>query len=307
MFLPSDDSSLPPHRGRLDHHIPLVEGAKPVYGPIYNLSETELQVLKNYVEEYLRKGFIRPSTSPFGSPVLFVKKANGDLRLCVDYRALNRVTVKNRYALPLISELLDRIKGAKYFTKLDLRDAFNQLRIAEGDEWKTAFRTRYGHFEYQVMPFGLTNAPASFQGYVNEALREYLDVFCVVYLDDILIYSSSLEEHVVHVRKILQQLLKNGLRAKPEKCQFHVREIGFLGFIISSTGVSMEPDRISTIVDWPTPTSVHDIQVFLGFANFYRRFIQGYSRIALPITALLRKKSKSSKFEWTPTGHGGFC
>ena len=130
-----------PHRGRLDHHIPLVEGAKPVYGPIYNLSETELQVLKNYVEEYLRKGFIRPSTSPFGSPVLFVKKANGDLRLCVDYRALNRVTVKNRYALLLISELLDRIKGAKYFTKLDLRDAFNQLRIAEGDEWKTAFRT----------------------------------------------------------------------------------------------------------------------------------------------------------------------
>ena len=154
---------LPPHRGELDHHINLEPGSKPVFGPIYNLSETELQVLKDYIDDNLRKRFIRPSTSPFGAPVLFVKKPNGSLRLCIDYRALNRLTIKNRYPLPLISGLLDRLRGKKYFTKLDLRDAFNRLRIALGDEHKTAFRTRYGHFEYLVMPFGLTNAPGSFQ------------------------------------------------------------------------------------------------------------------------------------------------
>ena len=148
-----------------------------MFGPIYNLSETELQVLKEYIDENLRKRFIQPSTSPFGAPVLFVKKPDGSLRLCIDYRALNRITVKNRYPLPLISQLLDRLKGKKYFTKLDLRDAFNRLRIASGDEYKTAFRTRYGHFEYLVMPFGLTNAPGSFQSYANNAIREYLDLF----------------------------------------------------------------------------------------------------------------------------------
>ena len=161
VFSKNESQSLPPHRGHLDHHIPLEDGAKPVFGPIYNLSELELKVLKEYVEDKLKKGHIRPSTSPFGSPVLFVKKADGSLRLCVDYRALNRMTIKNRYPLPLTIEIMDRIKGATQFTRLDVRDAFNRIRVAEGDEWKTAFRTRYGHFEYLVMPFGLCNAPAT--------------------------------------------------------------------------------------------------------------------------------------------------
>ena len=188
--------NLPPHRGSLDHHIPLEPGSKPIFGPIYNLSETELQVLKEYINENLRKRFIRPSTSPFGAPVLFTKKSDGSLHLCVDYHALNQATIKNRYPLPLISELLDRLKGKKYFTKLDLRDAFHQIRIAQGDEYKTAFHTRYGHFEYLVMPFGLTNAATSFQSYANDVIHEYLDLFAVVYLNDILIYSDTLEEHI---------------------------------------------------------------------------------------------------------------
>ena len=199
------------------------------------------------------------------------------------------MTIKNRYPLPLISELLDRIKGAKYFTKIDVRDAFNRLRIALGHEPKTAFRTRYGHFEYLVMPFGLTNAPGSFQAYINEVIRECLDRFAVAYMDDILVYSNSLEEHILHVRTILQKLLTAGLYAKIEKCEFHVQKASFLGFVISSKGISMDPERIRTIAEWPVPESVLDVQVFLGFANFYRRFIDGYSRVVLPITSLLRK------------------
>ena len=157
-------------------------------------------MLREYIDDNLSKGFIRQSTSPAGAPILFVKKKDGSLRLCVDYRGLNRVTVKNRYLLPLISEALDRLVGAKVYTKLDIRSAYNLIRIKEGDEWKTAFRTRYGHFEYRVMPFGLANAPATFQGYINYILRDYLDVFCIAYLDDILIYSSDPAEHTRHVR-----------------------------------------------------------------------------------------------------------
>jgi hypothetical protein len=249
----------------------LEEGSKPVYGPIYNLSELELKALKVYVETKLKKGFIRPSTSPFGSPVLFVKKADGSLRLCVDYRALNRMTVKNRYPIPLMSEIMDRIKGATRFTRLDVLDAFHRLRIAKGDEWKTAFRTRYGHFEYLVMPFGLCNAPATFQAYINDALRDYLDDFVIAYLDDVLIYSSgTLEEHIEHVRKVLIRLKERELYVKLEKCQFHVTETKFLGYIISPDGIAMDPERVKTIVDWPVPKSQYDLQVFLGFANFYR-------------------------------------
>ena len=305
VFSEHNADKLPPNRGHLDHSIPLEEGAKPQFGPIYNLSEVELEVLKEYIETHLAKGFIRPSTSPFGAPVLFVKKPHGrGLRLVVDYRALNRYTIKNRYPLPLISEIFDRLKRAMRYTKIDLRAAYNLLRIALGEEWKTAFRTRYGHFEYLVMPFGLTNAPATFQSYINSALREYLDVFCIAYLDDILIYSNSPEEHTRHVRLVLQKLREHGLYAALEKCEFSVEEVNFLGFVISPKGIAMEPDRIATIVDWPIPKSIHDIQVFLGFCNFYRRFIEAYSRVVLAITTLLRKSS--DEFQWTAEAQQAF-
>ena len=303
VFEEKNSQVLPPHRPGVDHEIPLISGAKPVYGPIYNLSETELQALKEYIDYKVSIGHIRPSKSPFGSPVLFVKKPDGSLRLCVDYRKLNEITIKNRYALPLMSELFDRLKSAKYYTRLDMQDAYNQLRIAPGDEYKTAFRTRYGHYEYLVMPFGLTNAPASFQAYANDCLHEFLDVFCLVYLDDVLIFSETLDEHVTHVKRVLQRLREYGLTCKLRKCDFHATTVSFLGFIISPNGISMEPDRVAAITEWPMPTSIEDIQTFLGFANFYRRFIEGYSRITAPITSLLRK---NQRFNWSSQAQAAF-
>jgi hypothetical protein len=219
VFSKANADKLPPHRGHLDHSIPLEPGSKPHSRPTYSLSEVELDVLREYFDMNLAKGFIQESSSPYGAPVLFVKKSHSrGLRLCVDYRVLNRSTVKNNYPLPLISELLDHLKHALRYTKIDLQAAYNFLPIALDEEWKTAFRTRYGHFEYLVMPFGLTNAPATFQSYINSALREYLNDFCVAYLDDILIYSKSMEEHVKHVRKVLEKLLEHGLYASLKKC-----------------------------------------------------------------------------------------
>ena len=295
VFSEESASVLPPHRS-YDHRIPLEPGSTPPFGPLYSLSEVELKALDKYIRENLSKGYIQASTSPAGAPILFVKKRDGSLRLCVDYRGLNRITIKNRYPLPLIGESLDRLRAARVFSKIDLRAGYNLVRIAEGDEWKTAFRTRYGHYEYKVMPFGLTNAPATFQNLMNDVLRDFLDDFAIVYLDDILIFSATLDEHKRHVRSVLERLRAYGLFAKPEKCFFHQDEVEYLGFLVSYQGVKMDPKKVSAILDWPEPASVHDVQVFLGFANFYRRFIQGYSKIATPITQLLRKNNTSFEF-----------
>ena len=250
VFSKKESESLPPHRGHLDHHIPLEKDAKPTFGPIYNLSELELKVLKEYIQDKLKKGLIRPSTSSFGSSVLFVKKPDDSLRLCVDYRALNRMTIKNRYPIPLTTEIMNRIKNAKRFIRLDIHDTFNRLRVAKEDEYKIVFHIRYDHFEYLIMPFDLCNASATFQFYINDALREFLDEFCIAYLDDVLIYTDdSLEDHINHVRQVLQYLLDNDFYVKLEKCEFHVQEIKFLDFIISSDNLAMNSDRIVIIVD----------------------------------------------------------
>lgn len=259
--------TLPPHRA-YDLTIDTEEGKQPPFGPIYSLSEVELKALREWLDENLSKGFIRASQSPAGSPILFVKKKDGSLRLCVDYRALNNITIKNRYPLPLIPEALDRLRSGKIFTKLDLRGAYNLVRIKEGHEWKTAFRTRYGHYECTVMPFGLTNAPATFQHFMNDVLRDMLDNIVLVYLDDILIFSDTVAEHPNHVRKVLRRLIDNGLYIKAEKCQFSVTSTEFLGFIVSPEGVSMADDVVSAIMEWPEPTKIRDIQQFLGFGNF---------------------------------------
>ena len=204
------------------HAIELQDGKQPPYGPIYSLGLVELETLKTYIEIYLKTGFIQPFKSPAGAPILFDKKPDGNLWLCVDYRGLNNLTIKNRYPLPLIGEALDRLDRAKRFTQLDLTSAYHRMRIREGDEWKTAFRTRYGHFEYQVMPFGLSNAPASFQGYINKILAEKLDVFVIIYLDNILIYTEDKSQgHVETVQWVLALLKKNGLFANLKKCRFH--------------------------------------------------------------------------------------
>ena len=220
----------------------------------------------------------------------------------MDYRGLNKVTKKNRYSLPLISGLLEQLGRAKIFTKIDLRGAYNLVRIKEGDEWKTAFRTRYGHFEYNVMPFGLTNAPAVFQHMMNDIFREHLDDFVVIYLDDILIFSKNEGEHEKHVRLVLEKLRERGLYAKLEKCLFHQTEMEFLGFIATTDGLKMDPKKVEAIVSWEVPKTVRDVQCFLGFANFYRIFIKNYSRVAAPLTRLTCK----DKLEWGPQAEKAF-
>jgi transposase InsO family protein len=288
------NAAILPHHKATDHNIELQEGKEPPYGPIYPLSPAELAQLREYLDENLKNGRIRPSKSPAGAPILFVPKQDGTLRLCVDYRGLNHLTVKNRYPLPLMSEIMDRINGCKFLTKIDVKDAYYRIRIREGDEWKTAFRTRYGHFEYLVMPFGLTNAPATFQHYIHQALRGLLDTVCIAYLDDILIFSKDRDTHTAHVKEVLERMREAELYAKPSKCVFYQQSVEFLGFILSTEGVSMDPRRVQTIREWKEPTSYHEIQVFLGFCNFYRRFIYGYSRVTAPLTELL-KGSKDGK------------
>ncbi|TAQ83095.1 hypothetical protein B7494_g8581 [Chlorociboria aeruginascens] len=297
-------TALPRHRNT-DHEIKLTPGGEPPYLRTYNLSPGELKVLEEYIDEALKKGWIRPSSSPAGAPILFTLKKNGKLRLCVDYRGLNAITVKNRYPLPLIGEMLDRLNGATVFSKLDLTNAYYRIRIKEGDEWKTAFRTKYGHFEYMVMPFGLTNAPATFQSYINHALKGLIDECCVVYLDDILIFSKNAEDHQRHIEAVMNKLCDHELYAQPDKCTFYQSEVEFLGFIVNARGIQMDQDRVKAIRDWPRPKTYRDIQVFLGFCNFYRRFIFGFSRIARPLHLLLKGMKKGRKpgpihsSEWT--------
>jgi hypothetical protein len=285
---------LPEHR-KFDIGIDIQEGKKIPWGPIYPLSDPELKALRSYLDEQLAKGFIRPSKSPAGAPIFFVKKKNGELRPVIDYRGLNAITIKNRYPLPLIHELLHRFSKARIFTKIDLRGAYNLVRIKEGDEWKTAFRCRFGHFEYRVMPFGLTNAPAVFQNLMNEIFFDYLDLFCVIYLDDILIYSESEEQHIEHVSKVFQRLQDNLLYVKLEKCAFSVSSVDFLGYIISDSGIGVDPKKIESISSWPVPNSIKALQSFLGFANFYRMFLPHYSKTVGPMLQLLKK---DQKFQW---------
>jgi hypothetical protein len=288
VFSKSKADTLAPHRP-YDLKINLEEGTAPPVGAVYQLSQSELVILREFIDEHVRIGFIRPTNSPHGAPVLFVRKKDGSLRLCVDFRGLNKISKKDRYPLPFISDLLSTAGKARLYTTIDLRHAYHLVRVAEGDEWKTAFRTRYGSFEWLVMPFGLTNAPAAFQRFMNDIFSDLLDVYVTVYLDDILIYSDDPAKHKEHVREVLSRLRKHGLYARPDKCHFSVDSVEYLGFILSKEGLKMDPSKVRTVQDWPEPRKVRDIQSFLGFANFYRRFISDYSGIVVPLTRLTRK------------------
>ena len=302
VFNKSKALSLPPHRP-YDCVIDLIPGSTIPRGRMYSISGPEKEAMKEYIDSSLKAGLIRPSSSPAGAGFFFVGKKDGSLRPCVDYSPLNDITIKNRYPLPLMSSVFDQLQQAKIFTKLDLRNAYYLVRVKEGDEWKTGFNTPSGHYEYLVMPFGLTNAPAVFQAMINDVLRDYLDRFVYVYIDDILIYSSDLESHQAHVTQVLQRLLEHKLFVKAEKSEFHADTVSFLGFIVAPGRVQMDPAKISAVVEWPTPDSRKRVQQFLGFANFYRRFIRGFSAIAAPLHALT---STQVQFHWSPEADAAF-
>jgi hypothetical protein len=296
--------ALPAHSS-YDHEIRLKEGEKPPWGPIYPLSEIELGALREYLKEMLSTGKIRRSTSSAGAPILFVPKPHGrGLRLCVDYRGINRITIPNRYPLPLMQELQDRIQGAQFFTKIDLKNGYHLVRIKEGEEWKTAFRTRYGLYEFLVMPFGLTNAPATFQDMMNHIFRDMIDLGLLVYIDDLLIYAKTKEEHDGIVKEVLQRLRVNRLAISADKCAWRQSEVEFLGYVIGREGIKMSEEKVKGVLEWRSPASLVETQAFLGFANFYRRFIKDYSRVARPITELTKKSAKDWK--WTPEAEQAF-
>ncbi|GJX12966.1 putative reverse transcriptase domain-containing protein [Tanacetum coccineum] len=289
-----DLPGLPPARP-VEFQIDLIPGAAPVARAPYRLAPSEMKELSEQLQELSDKGFIRPSSSPWGAPVLFVKKKDGSFRMCIDYRELNKLTVKNRYPLPRIDDLFDQLQGSSIYSKIDLRSGYHQLRVREQDIPKTAFRTRYGHYEFQVMPFGLTNAPAVFMDLMNRVCKPYLDKFVIVFIDDILIYSKDKKEHEEHLKAILELLKKEKLYAKFSKCEFWIPKVQFLGHVIDSRGIHVDPAKIESIKDWASPKTPTEIRQFLGLAGYYRRFIEGFSKIAKSMTKLTQK---GIKFDW---------
>ncbi|WVZ75123.1 LOW QUALITY PROTEIN: hypothetical protein U9M48_023210 [Paspalum notatum var. saurae] len=286
---------MPPDRD-IEFAIDLYPGTAPIAKRPYRMAPTELAELKEQLKELQQKGFIRPSSSPWGAPVFFVTKKDGSLRMCVDYRSLNAVTIKNKYPLPRIDDLFDQLKGAKYFSKIDLRSGYHQLKIRESDIYKTAFVTRYGQYEFTVMSFGLTNAPAYFMNLMNKVFMDGLDKYMVVFIDNILIYSKDKEEQEHHLRSVLERLRSHKLYAKFSKCEFWLRKIAFLGHIITAEGVSVDPKKVKAIMEWQQPINVSEIRSFIGLAGYYRRFIEEFAKIARPMSSLLEK---DKKFEWT--------
>jgi transposase InsO family protein len=297
VFSEQESNRLPDHKP-YDHAIDLIPGASTnIRTKIYPMSITEQVELDAFLEENLRKGYIQESKSPIASPVFFIKKKDGKLRFVQDYRRLNEITVKNRYPLPLVPDIISRLRGAKYFTKFDVRWGYNNVRIKEGDEWKAAFATNRGLFEPKVMFFGLTNSPATFQALMNSIFSDLIAKGKVaVYLDDILIFTLTLEEHRRITEEVLSRLKANDLYLRPEKCEFEKTEIEYLGMVIREGQVSMDPAKIAAVKDWPTPSNVREVRGFLGFANFYRRFIEGFSKVARPLNDLTKK---NTPFIWS--------
>src|SRR3954449_2203316 len=299
---PEELSGMPPDRC-VEFIVDLIPGTAPISRRPYKMAPRELAELKIQLEASLAKGFIRPSSSPWGCPVLFVMKKDGTERMCVDYRPLNLAMIKNKYPLPRINDLYDQLAGSCVFSKMDLRLGYHQIKIRNEDIPKTAFTTRYGLYEYTVMSFGLTNAPATFSRLMNSVFMEYLDKFVVVYLDDILVYSKSKEEHEEHLRCVLNKLRENRLYAKFSKCEFWLPQVTYLGHVISAKGIAVNPETVKTIVEWLPPVNVKEVRSFLGLASYCRRFVQNFSKIAKPLTDLLKK---GKKYLWTPACQASF-
>ncbi|GKE36020.1 putative reverse transcriptase domain-containing protein, partial [Tanacetum coccineum] len=291
---PEDLSGLPPTR-QLEFQIDLIHGAAPVARAPYRLAPSKMKELSDQLQELSDKGFIRPSSSPWGAPVLFVKKKDGSFRMCIDYRELNKLTVKNRYPLPRIDDLFDQLQGSSVYSKINLRSGYHQLRVREEDILKTAFRTRYGHYEFQVMPFGLTNAPAVFMDLMNRVCKPFLDKFVIVFIDDIIIYFKNKKEHEEHLKAIPEFLKKEELYARFSKCEFWLPKVQFLSHVIDSQGIHVDLAKIESIKYWASPKMPTEIRKFLGLAGYYRRFIEGFLKIVKSMTKLTQKKVK---FVW---------
>lgn len=287
-----------------DHAIDLKPDFIPKNCKVYPLSPKEQTLMDEFIDDNLRKGYIRPSKSPMASPFFFVAKKDGTFRPCQDYRYLNDGTVKNAYPIPLVQELVDKLKGATVFSKLDLRSGYNNVRIRDGDQWKAAFKCQRGLFEPTVMFFGLCNSPATFQAMMNELFQDMIDEgWLVIYMDDMLLFSKDPKTHCERTRRVLQRLRDNDLFLKPEKCLFDVTEVEFLGLIVKPDTLAMDPVKLQGIQDWPTPTSVKGVRSFLGFANFYRRFISNYSDLTRPLHDLTKK---DHTWNWTSVEQEAF-
>ena len=299
---PEELLGLPPER-EVDLSIEVVQGTTPISRAPYRMASTELKELKTQLQELLDKGFVRPSVSPWGAPVLFVKKKDDTLRMCIDYRQINKVTVKNKYLLLRIEDLFDQLKGSSVFSKIDLRSGYYQLRVKDVDVSKTTFRTRYGHYEFLVMSFELTNAPTTIMDLMNRVFHPYLDQFVVVFIDDILVYSKDAQEHEQHLRMVLQILREKKLFTKLSKCDFWHKEVSFLGHIVFAEGIRVDPAKIEAIVSWKPPRNVIEVRSFLGLTGYYGRFVKGFYVVASSLTKLLRK---GVKFEWNDTCQSSF-
>jgi hypothetical protein len=287
-----------PLEREVEFYIDLLPGTALITKRPYCMAPIELANLKHFqIIELQQKGYIRPSSSPWGAPELFVTKKDGSMRMCIDYRSLNEVTIKNKYPLPRIDDLFDQLQGAMYFSKIDLRSGYHQLRIKEADIQKTAFVTRYGQYEFTTMPFGLTNAPTFFMNLMNKVFMEELDKFVVDFIDDILIYSKNREDHERHLRIVLGRLSAHQLYAKLSKCEFWLEKIAFLRHIFTAEGIEVDPSKVEAVSKWKQPSNVSEVQSFLGMVGYYRRFIKGFSSIARPMTELLKK---DNKFVWIP-------
>lgn len=297
-----EPTKLPPFRENHNHKIPLLEGANPVNQRPYRYALYQKNEIDKMVQDMMKSGTIQPSSSPYASPVVLVKKKDGSWRLCVDYRGLNELTIKDRFPIPLIEDLMDELGGSVIYSKIDLRAGYHQVRMDVDDIHKTAFKTHSGHYEYLVMPFGLTNAPATFQSLMNSVFREFLRKSVLIFFDDILVYSKSLEEHEQHLREVFEVMRSNSLFAKESKCEFATERVEYLGHYIEKRGISTDPNKVKAVAEWPQPKSVKQLRGFLGLAGYYRRFVKDFGTIARPLTTLTKKEG----FSWCPEADDSF-